>query len=464
MQLTDHESERRILSAMLYSENACAEAIDRLTEGDFSIPLHQTIFNLATSIYGKSVRPTLVEVAKEGHSTGLFGANEIDELRYVAQQYIDDENIGYWIDKVKIKTKIRAMDSVLRKYKIMLDEAPDSQAEEILIDANDDFSSLLLDDTSEEIDEPDDIAKIGYEEVERRMERYRKHKNENPYAPPPLDGVPTGIPTLDAITLGFKPGDLIILGAKTGDGKTSFALNISNSVAVATSIAATGAQQPVLYINTEMSKQQIALRWGSILSGVEHDKIRNGAITNEELSIIFNAYGQLSESKFYPAYIPNLTPIKLQNLARKAKIKKDIKLIILDYVGRMDTKDPQRQEWQVLYDIVKTQKQLAQNLQVACLVLIQLNDDNSIQGAKRMKNESDIMLKLSPVTPAQVREIENEKGYMYENFNYQLYIDKNRDGAAGNAIPIFFEKRTQRIMQAVRMGKEIDPDGQEKEG
>ena len=71
-----------------------------------------------------------------------------------------------------------------------------------------------------------------------------------------------------------------------------------------------------------------------------------------------------------------------------------------------------------------------------------------------------IMLKLSPVTPAQVREIENEKGYMYENFNYQLYIDKNRDGAAGNAIPIFFEKRTQRIMQAVRMGKEIKPDTQ----
>lgn len=458
MQITDHESERRILSAMLHSENACAEAIDRLLEGDFSIPLHQTIFNLIASIYAKSVRPTLVEVIKEGHSNGIFAAEEIDDLSYIAQQYIDDENIGYWIDKVKIKTKVRAMDEILRKYRAMLDEAPDSQAEDILINANDDFSSLLLDDSTEEIDEPEEIAKIGYEEVERRMERYRKHKAENPYAPPPLDGVPTGIPTLDAITLGFKPGDLIILGAKTGDGKTSFALNISNSVAVATSVAAVGAKQPVLYINTEMSKQQIALRWGSILSGVEHDKIRNGAITNEELSIIFNAYGELSNSKFYPAYIPNLTPIKLQNLARKAKIRKDVKLIILDYVGRMDTKDARMQEWQVLYDIVKTQKQLAQNLQVACLVLIQLNNDDSIQGAKRMKNESDLMLKLSPVTPAQAKEIEDQKGYMYENFNYQLFIDKNRDGAAGNAIPIFFDKRTQQIKQAVKMGKEVKTD------
>ncbi|NLF83447.1 MAG: DNA helicase, partial [Candidatus Gastranaerophilales bacterium] len=201
-------------------------------------------------------------------------------------------------------------------------------------------------------------------------------------------------------------------------------------------------------------------RWGCTLSGIDHGKIRNGAITNEEFSQITEAYRKLTESGVYTVHIPNLTPAKLASISRKAKIKKDVQLIIVDYIGRMETVDPRLQEWQVLYNIIKAQKQLAQNLECAVMCLVQLNPDGSLQGAKKMKNDCDLMLKLVPVPEEVVKEIAIEKRTAYENWNYDLVVDKNRDGQSGNRIPIWFDMPLQKISQAIRIDtpkKPIDP-------
>ncbi|NLB17551.1 MAG: hypothetical protein GX825_02165, partial [Syntrophomonadaceae bacterium] len=43
--LVDLESERRVLSGMLNSEDARIEAYDSLKEDDFYYPLHRTVFS-----------------------------------------------------------------------------------------------------------------------------------------------------------------------------------------------------------------------------------------------------------------------------------------------------------------------------------------------------------------------------------------------------------------------------------
>ena len=445
MNLIDLEAEQRVISGMLYSDDACAEAITTLDETDFTDAFNMAIFSIVSSLYVRNVKPTLAEVLKEGLKTELItGKQNVDKLREISNSYIVDENIGYWTQQVKTKAKMRHMETMLRKYHTEIKTAKDSEAEEILNRASEEFSSLSIIAADEDIQEPGEIAKLGYDLVVQKMERYREMKNENPYGALILDGTPTGIETLDQITLGYKPGDLIILAAQTGHGKTAFALN----TALATSVQS---NQPCLYINTEMSRQQIALRWGCTLSGIDHGKIRNGAITNEEFSQITEAYRKLTESGVYTVHIPNLTPAKLASISRKAKIKKDVQLIIVDYIGRMETTDPRLQEWQVLYNIIKAQKQLAQNLGCAVMCLVQLNPDGSLQGAKKMKNDCDLMLKLVPVPEEVVREVAIEKGLSYENWNYDLVIDKNRDGQSGNRIPIWFDMPLQKISQAVRV-------------
>ncbi|HHW62000.1 MAG TPA: AAA family ATPase [Syntrophomonadaceae bacterium] len=428
---------------MLHSEEACIEAYNSLKASDFSSPRHAAIFELTTNLYEREVRPTFVELLKEFHSLGLFtNPRDIEELQYISEYYIDDENVKYWIKNVKDKARLRKFESFLRKSYQILTEEQDHDVEQLLMAAEEELTNLTALEIDDHVDTPQDLARVGYEEVERRFLRYKEIKEVHKGVIP-LDGLPTGFENLNKITLGYKPGDLVILGAQTGHGKTTFALHTANAIAIRGS-------HNILYLNTEMSRQQIALRWGSILSGIEHDRVRSGEISESELSRILNGYSLLGESGFYSYPCPNLTPEKTISIARKFKAQKNIDMMIVDYIGRMDKIDPRLQEWQVLEQIIKTQKLLAQNLNMVVMCLVQLNPDGTLQGAKRMKNECDLLLKLSPIPREELEENEELKKYDVMP-NYAIYIDKNRDGQSGIRIPIYFDLQKQTMRDVKRV-------------
>ncbi len=442
--LFDLESERRVLSAMLYSEDACIEAYSTLASSDFYSPKHATIFDLTCSLYEREVRPTFVELLKEAHSLKILtNPKDIEELKYITEHYIDDGNVKYWIKNIKDKARLRTFELFLRRsYQNLLErQEPNLDVEQVLMEAEEELTNLTALEIDDTVDTPSEVAKLGYDEVERRFTRFKEIK-ELHKGILPLDGLPTGFDNLNHITLGYKPGDLIILGAQTGHGKTAFALHTAKAIAVE-------AGKNLLYLNTEMSREQVALRWGSILSGIEHDRIRSGDISETELSMVYRGYSRLRESGFYSYPCPNLTPEKTISIARKFKAQKNIDIMIVDYVGRMDKIDPKLQEWQILEQIVKTQKLLAQNLNIAVMCLVQLNPDGSLQGAKRMKNECDLMLKLSPISKNELEE--NEELRKYLNPNYYIFIDKNRDGRSGVSIPINFDMQRQVLKDAERI-------------
>ncbi len=441
--LIDLESERRVLSSMLHSEDACIEAYNSVQASDFYSPQHSTVFELTSSLYEREIRPTYVELIKEAHVLGMLtSTRDIEDLQYIAEHYIDDGNIKYWIKRVRDKSRLRKYESFLRKSYQVLKEETDQDVEQILMSAEEELTNLTAMEIDDHVDTPAELAKLGYEEVERRFLRYKEIK-ELHKGVIPLDGLPTGFYNLNKVTLGYKPGDLIILGAQTGHGKTTFALHTANASAIK-------GKNNILYLNTEMSRSQIALRWGSILSGIEHERVRSGEINESELSRILNAYSQLGDSGFYSYPCPNLTPEKTISIARKFKAQKQIDMMIIDYVGRMDKQDPRLSEWQVLEQIVKTQKMLAQNLQIVVMCLVQLNPDGSLQGAKRMKNECDLMLKLSPIPKEEQEESEELKKFDIMP-NYAIFIDKNRDGQSGIRIPIYFDLQKQTMKDVKRV-------------
>ena len=441
--LFDLESERRVLSSMLHSEEACIEAYSSLSAEDFYSPKHATVFELTCSLFDREIRPTYVELLKEGHTLGVFtNPRDLEEIKYIAEHYIDDENVKYWVGRVKDKSRLRKYEAFLRvRYQKLVEDA-EKEVEQILMEAEEELTNLTALEIDDRIDTPADMAHLGYEEVERRFTRFKEiqelHKGVLP-----LDGLPTGFDNLNHITLGYKPGDLIILGAQTGHGKTAFALHTAKEIAV-------NNRQNVLYLNTEMSRQQIALRWGSILSSIDHDRIRSGNINETELSIIFNGFSRLRQSGFYSYPCPNLTPEKTVSIARKFRVQKNIDMMIIDYIGRMDKIDPRLQEWQMLEQIVKTQKMLAQNLNIAVMCLVQLNPDGTLQGAKRMKNEADLLLKLIPISKAEMEENEDLKNFI--DPNYYIVVEKNRDGRSGLGLPITFDLQKQTMKDAERKG------------
>src|SRR5690606_20550472 len=82
--------------------------------------------------------------------------------------------------------------------------------------------------------------------------------------PSDVTGVPTGFIDLDRMTAGMQPGDLVIVAGRPSMGKTAFALNIAEHVAVDNGL-------PVAIFSMEMSSTQLAMRMlGSIARVDQH--------------------------------------------------------------------------------------------------------------------------------------------------------------------------------------------------
>ena len=92
----------------------------------------------------------------------------------------------------------------------------------------------------------------------------------------------TGFYDLDRMTAGLQAGDLIVLAARPSMGKTAFALNIAEHVAVQEGL-------PVVVFSMEMGASQLALRMVGSLGRIDQQHLRTGALRDDE-------WGRLSEA------------------------------------------------------------------------------------------------------------------------------------------------------------------------
>lgn len=443
---------------MLHSESACIKTIEIVTDNDFSDPFTRDLFMLTQSLFTQNIKPTTVELLKEGQKLGFIKSSEdIEKIRHIAGYYIDEQNIGYWIGKLKDASKGRRFQTLLKVYAHKINRE-DTDMSEIIREASGDMFSLAMDAETEKTLTGKDLAEFGRQKIKSRVNDYRiAQQNAKFPGEAPLEGVPTGFTTLNKMSLGYKPGDLIVLGAQTGHGKTAFALITALAVCVQ-------AKEPLYYLNTEMSKEQLVYRWGSILSGEPMQQIRTGSLSDGQLRLVLDGFSPLAESKFYTDDKPltKLTPQRAEIKIRKHHMQFGIKIAIIDYVGRMQKFQKGYEEWQVLEQIVKSQKELAQDLGIAILILAQLNPDGSLQGAKRIKNECDIMFTLDPAESDDEGSSKKSKKPKKPvngtptrtDVNYYLHVEKARDFESGRDIPLFFNKSKQTITEV----------GQEKTG
>ena len=143
-----------------------------------------------------------------------------------------------------------------------------------------------------------------------------------------VTGVPTGFNDLDRITAGLQPSDLIILAARPSMGKTTFALNIAEYVAVQLKL-------PVIVFSLEMSKEQLAMKLLCSEAGVDNQRIRTGNLREEDWPRLSHALGRLSEAAMYIDDSPNLSVMQVRSKARRVKAERGLGLIIIDYLQLM---------------------------------------------------------------------------------------------------------------------------------
>jgi replicative DNA helicase len=182
-----------------------------------------------------------------------------------------------------------------------------------------------------------------------------------------ITGLSTGFNELDDLTSGLQRSDLIIVAGRPSMGKTAFAMNLAENVAMTH-------DAPVAVFSMEMPAEQIATRMISSLGRVELQKLRSGRLDESDWPRVNSAVSLLSQqSKLFIDDTPGLTPSELRARARRLKREHGLSLILIDYIQLMQLGGTSENRATELSEISRSLKGLAKELDVPVVVLSQLN-------------------------------------------------------------------------------------------
>ena len=219
---------------------------------------------------------------------------------------------------------------------------------------------------------------------------------------------------------GWNAGDLIVMAARPGMGKTALALSLIYEFG---KMGGKG-----LIISLEMSAEQLAKRYFSLITDIVNWKIRNATLKEHEVTTLCNAVVN-SNVDFFVDEEPNAT---IQQLRAKAKIHKarhGLDLLVIDYIQLMKGTKPNRE--QEIAEISRNLKLLAKELNITVIVLAQLSRKPEERAEKRpmlsdiresgsIEQDADVV--LFPFRPAKYEQEQPEIE------DAELIIAKNRHG------------------------------------
>ncbi|USO01866.1 MAG: replicative DNA helicase [Alphaproteobacteria bacterium] len=187
-------------------------------------------------------------------------------------------------------------------------------------------------------------------------------------------GVTTGLRDIDQMLGGLHPSDLIILAGRPSMGKTALATNFAFNAARSALRAHADQSAGVAFFSLEMSAEQLATRLLGQEAKISSDKIRRGALRNEDFPNFVRVSRELAGLPLFIDDTPALSISALRTRARRLKRKHNIGMVVVDYLqllhGGGSKSDNRVQE---LSEITRGLKAIAKELNVPVLALSQLS-------------------------------------------------------------------------------------------
>ena len=203
-----------------------------------------------------------------------------------------------------------------------------------------------------------------------------------------ITGASTGFSDFDEMTSGLQSSDLIIVAGRPSMGKTTFAMNIAEHVAIKE-------QLPVAVFSMEMPGEQLAMRMISSLGRIDQHRVRTGKLEDDEWPRMTSAISILSETKLYIDDTPAMTPTEVRARCRRLARENDGKLglVVLDYLQLMQSPGSENRVNEIS-DISRQLKGLAKELNTPVIALSQLN-----RSLEQRPNKRPIMSDLRECVP-----------------------------------------------------------------
>ncbi len=356
------EAEQSVLGGLMLNNRAWFELADQLAEDDFYTQDHRTIFRGMAELLN-AARPcdfvTLSEHLR--HQNKLEEAGGISYLGTLAADTPSAANVRAYAEIVRERAVLRSLIAAGQDI-AGLGYQPDGRPPGSLIDAAEQQVFAIRARGSKAASQVKDMSTL-MDAVEDRLERLRQN-------PDSFAGTPTGFIDLDKMTQGMHEGDLIIVGGRPGTGKTSFAMNIAEHVAIERKL-------PTAVFSMEMSAEQLAIRVLSSFGRIDQQALRSGRLEDHDWSRLVSASGLLREAPLFIDETGSLSPQELASRARRMAAKqpadKPLALIVVDYIQLMQVPNNRENRTNEISEISRSLKALAKELKVPIVALSQLS-------------------------------------------------------------------------------------------
>ena len=366
------EAEQSVLGGLLLDNLAWDRAADLLTESDFYRYEHRQIYAAISSLVG-GAKPADVVTVNE-HLQSLGRADDCGGLVYLnalAQSVPSAANIRRYAEIVRERAVLRKLIGASDEIATQAFNPQGKPVTQIL----DEAESRIF-----QIGEEGSRSKQGFIGIDKLVVQLIDRVTElHENGAEEVTGVRTGFYDLDRYTAGLQKGDLLVLAARPSMGKTAFALNMAEHVAVREEL-------PVLVFSMEMGASQLAVRMVGSLGRIDQQHLRTGALRDDEWTRLTEAVDQLGKVSLFIDETAALNPAELRARARRMarQFGGTLGLIVVDYLQLMSgSAGSDENRATELGEISRGLKALAKELQCPVLALSQLNRSVESRNDKR---------------------------------------------------------------------------------
>lgn len=446
----------------VYNNPSLLEQTDKyvITDEDFPDKFHRIVFGAIYKIYELGAEKITLKnisdfLAERPKSEAIFKKEKGDEWLLNASENATTTAFDYYYSRLKKMSLLRAYDSYGFDVSFIYDvdnilDTKKKQIQEEWLD-----NSTLLE-IAAKIDDKVDAIKAQYiddvhgeatqaaEGIYDLLERLKEA---------PEVGVPLYGPLINSVTRGARLKKFYLRSAPTGVGKSR--TMIADACYIACNMIydeifgwiKNGTSEPVLYIATEQTIDEIQTMMLAFLSNVNEEHILNGTYVGDEEERVLEAARILSESPIYVEELPDFSLQDIENTIKKNIRDHDVKYVFHDYIHTSlkileeitrRSGGVKLREDNILFMLSIRLKDLCNQYGVFIMSATQLNgdyqeadtpDQNLLRGAKAIADKIDFGSILLPVKPKDLEALEIIlSANTFDKPNLKLSVYKNRRG------------------------------------
>jgi len=261
-------------------------------------------------------------------------------------------------------------------------------------------------------------------------------------------------PYYNTLFRGMREGKFMLRSGSTGSSKTRSAIRDMLNVACdelyelgTGNWIKTGKGYPILFISTELNKQELQVIALAYLSGLTTSDIEQGNFDNTQLRRLNKAIEVLKRSQMHFVYMEEFSVTDLEMIIEDHVINNGIKYCVFDYIqnnGKLSKALQEEfghtmREDEVILNLSKKLKMLSEKFNIFMLSSTQLNakekdpdnrishSENSLRGSKSVPDKVDYGLIITQANSKDLKALEPilAKGFNKKP-NYATWVYKNR--------------------------------------